>query len=77
MFCLDDLRLYAFFNSISVISGRCVGDNERLCAMESRLRLKISLPQAGHETGAARSVGQRLLYSFGYKTGFPLMTTNN
>ena len=28
------------FNSISVISGRCVDDNERLCAMELRLRLR-------------------------------------
>ena len=28
----------SFFNSISVISGRCSDDNERLCAMEHRLR---------------------------------------
>ena len=28
------------FNSISVISGRCLDDNERLCAMELRLRLR-------------------------------------
>ena len=26
--------------SISVIPGRCEGDNERLCAMESRLQLE-------------------------------------
>ena len=29
-----------FLNSISVISGRCSDDNERLCAMELRLRLR-------------------------------------
>ena len=32
---LDDLRFYVLFNSISVISGRFLDDNERLCAMES------------------------------------------
>ena len=37
---MDDLRFYVLFNSISVISGRCLGDNERLCAMELRLRLR-------------------------------------
>ena len=26
----DDLRFYVLFNNISVISGRCMGDNERL-----------------------------------------------
>ena len=26
---MDDLRLYVIFNSVSVISGRWVGDNER------------------------------------------------
>ena len=36
---MDDLRFYVLFNSISVISGRCLDDNERLCAMELRLRL--------------------------------------
>ena len=30
----------SFFNSISGISGRCLDDNERLCAMELRLRLR-------------------------------------
>ena len=29
---MDDLRFYVLFNSISVISGRWVDDNERLCA---------------------------------------------
>ena len=36
---MDDLRFF-FFNSFSVISGRCLDDNERLCAMELRLRLR-------------------------------------
>ena len=33
---VDDLRFYVLFNSISVISGRHLDDNERLCAMELR-----------------------------------------
>ena len=37
---IDDLRFYALFNSISFISGRCLDDNERLCAVELRLRLR-------------------------------------
>ena len=40
---MDDLRLYVLFNSISVISGRCLDDNERLCAVELRLRLKVRI----------------------------------
>ena len=31
---MDDLGFYILSNSISVISGEWVGDNERLCAME-------------------------------------------
>ena len=30
----------SFFNNISVISGRCLDDNEGLCAMELRLRFR-------------------------------------
>ena len=37
---MDDLRFYVLFNSVSVISGRWEVDNERLCAMELRLRLR-------------------------------------
>ena len=37
---MDDLRFYIPFNSISVISGRCLDDNERLCAVELRLGLR-------------------------------------
>ena len=36
---MDDLQFYILFNSISVISRRLADDNERLCAIESRLRL--------------------------------------
>ena len=35
-----DCNFYVFFNSISVISGRWTDDNEWMCAMESRLRLR-------------------------------------
>ena len=31
---IDDLLFYVLFNSFSVISGRWVGGNERLCTME-------------------------------------------
>ena len=37
---MDDLRFYVLFNSLSVISGRLADHNDRLCAMEPRLRLK-------------------------------------
>ena len=36
---MDDLLLYVSFNSFSVISSRWVDGNERLCAVEPRLRL--------------------------------------
>ena len=35
------------FNSVSVISGRCLGDNERLCAVEPRLGLERLPPRVG------------------------------
>ena len=66
----DDLRYYVLSNSSSVISGRWLGDNERLCAMESLLRLKRPPPQEGLEPGTARSVGQRLTYR---ATGTPTL----
>ena len=31
---MDNEQIYVLFNSISVISGRWPGDNERLCAIE-------------------------------------------
>ena len=57
---MDDLRSYVLFYCISVISGRWLGDNERLRSMEPRLRLEKFPPQAGLESGTARSDGQRL-----------------
>ena len=58
----NDLRFYLLFNSVSVISGRWADDNERLCAIEPRSRLKRSSPQAWLELTTARSVGQRLTH---------------
>ena len=37
---MDILRFYILFNSISVILGRCLDDNERLCAVEPCLHLE-------------------------------------
>ena len=59
---MDDVQFYVFFNNISVKSGRRLGDNERLCAMYSRLRLERFRRQAGLKPGTAKSVGQRLIY---------------
>ena len=59
---MDDLRFYVLFNSVSVISRQRTDDNERLYAMEPRLRLNRSPPQAGIEAGTARSVDQRLTH---------------
>ena len=42
------------FHSISVISGRWEGDNERLCAMGPRLRLDIFSLQMGLEIGTGK-----------------------
>ena len=56
---MNDLRFYVLFNSISVIPGRCSDDNERLCAMELRLRLR-RITSTEDRTRSARSVGQRL-----------------
>ena len=55
---MDDVRFYILFNSISVISGQWVGDNERLCALEPRVQLKRSSPQVGLEHGTARCLTQ-------------------
>ena len=49
---MADLRFYVLFNSISVISGRWANDNERLCAMESRLRLRRVRLERGSNSGA-------------------------
>ena len=48
---MDDLRFYVLFNSVSVISGRWADDNERLCAMEPRLRLRRFHLKRGSKSG--------------------------
>ena len=50
------------FYSISVISGRWDGDNERLCAMEPSYWLERFPSPAGFEPGTARAAGQRFTY---------------
>ena len=59
---MEDLQFYVLFNSISVISGQRVGDNERLCTVEPLLWLKRFMSHVGLQPGTARSVGQRLTY---------------
>ena len=54
------VRVDILFNSISVISGRCAGDNKRLYAMEPHLRLKRFPPQAGIERGITGKIGMYL-----------------
>ena len=61
---MNDLRFYVLVSSISVISGRWLGNYERLCAKDPRLRLKKSMPQAGLEPGTARSADQRRQLSY-------------
>ena len=48
--CMDDLRVNVLFNSVSVISGRREVDNEMLCAMELRLRLRRFRLERGSNT---------------------------
>ena len=49
---MDDLlAILRPSNSISVISGQWLGDNERLCSIEPRLRLERFPSQAGLEPG--------------------------
>ena len=48
---IDDLRFYVLLNSISVISGRWADNNDRLCAMEPRLRLKRFRHKQGSNPG--------------------------
>ena len=58
---MDDLPFYVLFSSISVISGRCLDYNERMCAMEPCSRLEGYSPKAEHEPGAS-SIGKLLTY---------------
>ena len=49
---MDDLQFYILFNSISVILGWWMDDNERLYAMKSCLWLRrLIWPRAGLELG--------------------------
>ena len=48
---LDDLRFYVLSNSISVISGQVTDDNERLCAMKPRLRVRRFRLEQGSDSG--------------------------
>ena len=48
---MDDLRFYVLFNSISVISGRWADDNEWLCVMGRRLRLRKFRLERGSNPG--------------------------
>ena len=57
---MDDLEFLMLSYSILVISGRWVGDNEKLCAMEPLLGLKRFPPPGGLKPGTTRSVGQRI-----------------
>ena len=50
------MRFYVLFNSISVKSGRREDDNERLCAMESRLRLRRFNKTCGDKTDIVKFV---------------------
>ena len=50
---MDNLRFYGLVNSISVISGRWVADNEMLCAMQPRTKRFQHPPSL--EPGTARS----------------------
>ena len=56
---MDDLGFYVHFSRISLISRRWLG-NGWLCEMETQLLLKRFPPQAGLESRAAKSAGQRL-----------------
>ena len=48
---MNDLRFYVLFNSIAVISGRWADNNERLSAMEPRLRLRRFRLERGSNPG--------------------------
>ena len=58
---MDDLRFYVLFNSISIISGRCSDDNERLVQWNSVYGC-ADFTSSEDRTRSARSVGQRLTH---------------
>ena len=49
---MDDLRFYVLFNSISVISGQCSDDNERLSAMKTPFTVEKISPRVRIELGS-------------------------
>ena len=55
---MDDFGLYVLFNSISVKLRQCLGDNERLYALEPHWWLERFPCQLRLEPMTARSVGQ-------------------
>ena len=64
---MDDLRFYVLFNSISVISGRCLDDNES-CVQWNSVYGWEDVTSSEDRTRSARSVGQRLTH---WATGAP------
>ena len=54
---MDDLLFYVLFDSISVIYGQCLDDNERLCPMDLVYGDKdFHLKQDSNPGGTPRSV---------------------
>ena len=56
---MEGLRFYVLFNSILFISGQWAYDNEKLCAMEPRLRLKRSRSHAGLRLTRGSNLGDQ------------------
>ena len=56
---ITDSRFHVRFNSISDITGRLEGDNERLFVLEPRLPMKGFLRSTGIEPRTGRSADQR------------------
>ena len=65
---MDDASFTSFLTVFQVTSGRCAGNNERLNAMELRLRLGRFRLDAGLEPGNARSLGK--LNPLSYRDSF-------
>ena len=56
---ITDSQVHVRFNSISDITGRWKGDNERLFVLEPRLPIKGFLRSTGIEPRTGRSADQR------------------
>ena len=54
------MQFYIFFDSISALLGRLEDDGKRLCAVETRLRLKSFPPQISSEFRIAGSTESAL-----------------